>query len=87
MDMFSNDPAKVAQWIQGLINAFLLMLIALNVIVLTDLQVAAVMTVVNYVAGAWGAWWVRRNTTTLANPTNAQGEKLVPIKRVTRGID
>lgn len=90
MDVFSDDPAKVAAWLQALANAILVMLVALNIVSLTDIQIAAIMGVVNIVAGAVGALWVRRHTTSLADPKTREGTKLVPDvsnKPITRGID
>ncbi len=89
MDVFSSDPAKVAQWIQGAVNALLVMLVALNWIRLDDLQMAAVMGFANVVAGAFGAWLVKRNTTPLAAPVTKEGTPLVPAqpdKPITRGL-
>lgn len=87
MEVFSNDPAKVAQWIQGLINALLVMFISFNILHWNDVQIAAFMAVANIVAGFGGAWWVRKRTTPLSAPQTKEGVPLVPQVPITRGLD
>jgi len=76
-----NKPSQFAGAIVALIEAFILMLVSLNVIQLTDDQTGTIMKfVVAFVMVASpiiGAWWVSRNSTSLANPKDADGTPFV----------
>jgi hypothetical protein len=88
LEFFSSDPVRVAQAIQGLINAVLVMFISFNIIHWSDVQIAGFMAVANIVAGI-SRRVVGANATQrpLSAPQTKEGVPLVPSVPLTRGLD